>query len=125
VSLGTGCWRRIAIGGDAGLDVLATAILDAFKFDSDHLYRFNYKDRFGRTIEIDHPYLAGESDHELAENVKIGDIPLSEGTRIGFLFDFGDQWEFEIETERLNTGTANQRPQVLETHGEAPTQYGD
>ncbi len=56
VSLGAGCWRRIAIRGDAYLDELAATILDAFDFDSGHLYRFNYKDRFGRPIEVDHPY---------------------------------------------------------------------
>lgn len=123
ISLGADCWRRIAIRGDAHLDELAAALLSAFGFDQDHLYRFSYKDRFGRTIEIDHPYLAGESDHALADEVSIGDLPLSEGMRIGFLFDFGDQWEFTIQTERVNAEFALKRPQVLEKHGKAPKQY--
>ncbi len=61
VSLGAGCWRRIAIGGETDLDALADTILAAFDFDdTDHLYRFSYRDHFGGTIEIDHPDLAGD-----------------------------------------------------------------
>ena len=116
---------RIAIGGDAYLDELADMILDAFDFDSDHLYRFSYKDRFGCTVEIDHPYLAGESDNALADAVKIGEIPLIKGMRIKFLFDFGDQWKFAIQTESVDVGSVTKQPQVLEKHGKAPEQYGD
>jgi Plasmid pRiA4b ORF-3-like protein len=124
VSLGADCWRRIALRGESHLDELAATILDAFGFDQDHLYRFSYKDRFGRTIEIDHPYLAGDSDNALADDVKVGDIPLSKGMHIGFLFDFGDQWEFDIQTESVDFGRATKKPQVLEKHGKAPKQYG-
>ena len=125
VSLGADCWRRIAIGGETFLDELAAAILAAFDFDdTDHLYRFSYRDRFGRIIEIDHPYLEGESE-SVTDEVKVGDLPLSEGMRIGFLFDFGDDWRFDLLVERVNAGPASQEPQVLETHGTAPAQYED
>jgi len=123
VSLGVDCWRRIAIRGDACLDELAATILSSVGFDSDHLYSFSYKDRFGRTVEIDHPYLTGESDNALADDVKIGDLPLAEGMRIGFLFDFGDQWEFEIQTESVDAGPVSKKPRVLERHGKAPKQH--
>ncbi len=124
VSLGTKCWRLIAIRGDSCLDELAMAILDAFDFDSDHLYRFSYKDRFGRTFDVDHPYIARESDNALTDQVKVGDLPLYPGMGIDFLFDFGDQWEFKIRTERMNIEAVVDKPQVLETHGKAPEQYG-
>jgi hypothetical protein len=124
VALGAECWRRIAIPGDADLDQLATAILDAFRFDHDHLYRFSYRDRFGRTLDIDHPYLAGESEHALANAVKIGELPLAPGMRLDFLYDFGDQWEFALHTESVNAGLVIQKPRVLEKHGKAPKQYG-
>ncbi|MTW22570.1 IS1096 element passenger TnpR family protein [Allochromatium palmeri] len=125
VSLGAGCWRRIAIGGDAHLDALAATILTAFDFDdTDHLYRFSYQDRFGGTIAIDHPDLAGESDN-VADEVKVGDLSLCEGMRISFLFDFGDDWRFELLVERVNAESKSQEPQVLEVHGAAPVQYGD
>ncbi|MFZ0258017.1 MAG: hypothetical protein WAN46_20785 [Gammaproteobacteria bacterium] len=125
VSLGAACWRRIAIDGEAYLDELAATILDAFDFDSDHLYRFSYKDRFGCTIEIDHPYLEGDSDNALTDALKVGEIPLAKGMRLDFLFDFGDQWEFAIQTESVDFRPAVKQPQVLEKHGKAPKQYGD
>ena len=124
VALGAECWRRIAIPGDADLDRLATAILDAFHFDRDHLYCFSYRDRFGRTIDIDHPYLAGDSEHALADAVKIGELPLAPGMRLDFLFDFGDQWHFTLHTESIDAGPAIHKPRVLEKHGKAPKQYG-
>ena len=43
--------------------------------------------------------------------------------RIGFLFDFGDQWDFDIQTENMNADSMIGKPQVLERHGEAPEQY--
>jgi len=123
VSLGAGCWRRIAIGGDASLEELAATILDAFSFDPDHLYRFSYKDRFGRSVEIHHPYSAGDIDSASAAEVTVGDLPLYQGMRIGFLFDFGDRWDFDIQTENVNVDSMIAKPQVLERHGEAPEQY--
>jgi hypothetical protein len=43
--------------------------------------------------------------------------------RIGFLFDFGDRWDFDIQTEKMNVDSMIAIPQVLERHGEAPEQY--
>ena len=124
VALGAACWRRIAIPGDADLDQLAATILDAFHFDRDHLYRFSYRDRFGRTIDIDHPDLGGDAEHALADEVKVGELPLAPGMRLDFLFDFGDQWAFALHTESVNAGPALKKPRVLEKHGQAPEQYG-
>jgi hypothetical protein len=123
VSLGAGCWRRIAAPGESFLDGFASTILDAFDFDNDHLYRFSYKDPFGRTIEIDHPYMGGDSENPVSDEFKVGEIPLSEGMHIEFLFDFGDNWKFDIEVERVNAELSVEKPEVLETHGEAPPQY--
>ncbi|NEX19467.1 plasmid pRiA4b ORF-3 family protein [Thiorhodococcus mannitoliphagus] len=123
VSLGADCWRRIAIGGETDVDDLADTILAAFDFDdSDHLYRFSYQGRFGRTIAIDHPNLAGESEY-VADEIKVGDLALRAGMRIDFLFDFGDRWRFELTVEQVSDGPASQEPQLLEAHVRAPVQY--
>jgi len=60
----------------------------------------------------------------LAIEVEIGDLPLYQGMRIGFLFDFGDQWQFELKTEGVNIESTIGKPQVLEKHIKAPEQYG-
>ncbi len=124
VALRAGCWRRIAIPGEASLEELADLILQAFDFDEEHLYSFSYRDRFGRTCVIDHPYSADDFGHASADEVRVGDLPLCEGMAIDFLYDFGDEWLFRIQTERPDVDRSITKPRVLEEHGKAPEQYG-
>ncbi len=125
VSLGARCWRRIRCGGETDLAALASTILAAFDFDEDHLYRFSYQNRYGQRIEIDHPDLVGETDNAVADEVRIGELSLTEGQQIEFLFDFGDDWRFGILVERPEAGSVPPAPFILERHGEAPAQYGE
>jgi hypothetical protein len=129
VMFGKHCWRRIALPGACSLDAFATKILDAFDFDHDHLYRFTYQDRYGREVEIDHPYMAADPlmdfGNALADEVRIGDLPLAEGAHINFLYDFGAHWEFDIVAESLDARIPVEAPQLLESHGEAPQQYDE
>lgn len=120
VSLGP-IWRRIAIGGKQSLDQLASAILESVQFDSDHLYDFRYHNRFGKLERVNHPYM---DEGIFTTEVLIGELPLSVGQTMTFVFDYGDYWEFSllleaIEPKRVDTA------KILETHGEAPEQYPD
>ena len=54
---------------------------------------------------------------------KIGDLHLYEGQGFLYLFDFGDEWEFEVQVFKIIEGEENAKPQVLKEHGEAPDQY--
>ena len=41
-----------------------------------------------------------------------------------YLYDFGDQWEFDVKLERIDPVNRKiKKPVILETHGEAPEQY--
>jgi hypothetical protein len=43
-----------------------------------------------------------------------------------FVYDFGDNWRFKIELERIDPPNAKiKKPRVLESHGKAPQQYRD
>ena len=125
VSLGAHCWRRIRCGGETSIEALASTILIAFDFDEDHLYRFSYQNRYGQTVEIDHSDLVGDTDNAVADAVRVGALSLTEGQRIELLFDFGDAWTFGIFAERPAAGPVPPAPLILESHGEAPAQYGD
>lgn len=125
VSLKRDCWRRIAISGEAGFDELASAILAAFDFDEDHLYAFQFEDRLGRSAQILHASMYDEFDGELADEIKVGELGLIDGARMVFIFDFGDNWRFELVVEQLGGGPAPLVPQVLDIQGEAPPQYDD
>jgi hypothetical protein len=119
VSLGP-VWRRIAIGATQSLDDLAAIILDAVGFDRDHLYRFSYRNRFGFFQDINHPYL---DERPYTSEMLVGDVPLHVGQTMTYLFDFGDNWEFDVTLEQIDSGKTLEKPRIVETHGTSPEQY--
>ena len=123
VSLGKRVWRRIAIMGSDDFESLSDAILQAFAFDHDHLYRFTYRNRLGVPVDINHPYL---DEPPFTPEVQIGSIGLKPGATLTYLYDFGDNWDFEVELEAIDPVVPRIKgPIILETHGEAPEQYPD
>jgi hypothetical protein len=119
VSLGR-LWRRIAIPADQTLDALASTILDAVEFDQDHLYQFSYQNRFGVLENINHPYL---DEGPWTSEVLVGDVPLRIGQTMIYLYDFGDQWEFDVSLEQVDPDMVIEDPVILEAYGEPPEQY--
>ena len=116
-----GC-ARIAIPAHLTLDWLATAILDAYQFDYDHLYEFSYRDRTGRSYTVAHPAC---EDPPFTSDMKVGDLPLAPGNFMTFWYDFGDDWKFKVELADIQPPAPKQKePQILETKGKAPEQYG-
>lgn len=116
-----GAWRRIAVPANLKLSLLAELILNAFAFDYDHLYEFSYKDRFGRTVKVNHPYI---ETPPFANEVKVGDLTLPPGGRMTYVYDFGDNWKFDVHLERIESLNKKvNKPQLLESYGKAPQQY--
>lgn len=95
----------------------------------------------GRKVEVLHPFAEGGffSDEETlhTDQVKIGSLPLSEGSVMEYLFDFGDCWTFQVQLEiiepdlnQIQSKRAKKKQQapvgkILEVHGESPQQYPD
>lgn len=119
VSLGK-VWRRIEISAQHTLETLASTILSAFAFDHDHLYEFSYRDQFGAVETVSHPYM---DMPPFTPEVAIGDVPLSKGQSMTFLFDFGDRWEFGVKLEQIDPTRTKKRVGVIEEHGDPPEQY--
>jgi hypothetical protein len=115
-----GMWCRIAIPADHDLDSLASAILGAIEFDEDHLYLFSYKNRFGASDSIHHPYV---EEGPWTSEVSVGDLWLPEGHKMTFLYDFGDEWKFDVTLERIDRDMTLEEAVVLEIHGKPPKQY--
>jgi hypothetical protein len=120
VSVFKDVWRRIAIPGHFSLELLASAILSAFKFDDDHLHRFIYQTWLGTEESIYHPYM---DEDPFTSEVQVGDVPLNEGASMFFNFDFGDNWYFEVALEAIEDNPTVGEATILELHGEAPLQY--
>ncbi|MGR9052554.1 MAG: IS1096 element passenger TnpR family protein, partial [Gammaproteobacteria bacterium] len=105
------------------LDALAKSILNVFAFDDDHLYEFVYKNRYGLTERVVHPFVEG--DEPTTDQCRVGDLPLFEGMDFTFHFDFGDDWNFEMMVESLSTGGQDKYPEptLVEQRGKPPQQY--
>jgi hypothetical protein len=58
-----------------------------------------------------------------ASELRIGDVPLRVSQTMTFLFDFGDNWEFDVTLEQVDPEQVREEPRILERHGKAPDQY--
>jgi hypothetical protein len=122
VSLGK-VWRRIAMPARATLEDLARWILDSVDFDDDHLYEFIYRSRLGTEVRSGHPFC---EEGPVTTEVRLGELPLQPGQVMRFVFDFGDNWQFDVKLESIEpSGKKIKAPCILEQKGKAPQQYGD
>jgi hypothetical protein len=122
VSLGKP-WRRIAIPAESELDDLAECIIRAFEFDGDHLYGFQLVARDGHKIRVEHPYNDEAEMH--TDELTIGELPLHERQSMQFQYDYGTDWRFDVQLEKVEPQSAKvDEPTIVESRGRAPAEYG-
>ena len=123
VSLDKKTWRKISVSSDDVLDDLHNIIQVAFDFDDDHLYEFSFRNRFGMPQRVVHPIC----EEKFSTNeFEIKDLPLRVGDKMEYLFDFGDNWQFTIELEKIEPPNPKfKKAKILESHGTSPEQYPD
>ncbi|MBU3129827.1 plasmid pRiA4b ORF-3 family protein [Clostridium tagluense] len=120
VSLSKSLWRKIRMSHRNTFEDLHLAIQSAFNFDNDHLYDF-YIGGNRRTAKITY---AGNPQEGIVDDITIGEASLYKGQKIKYLFDFGDQWEFNIiVTDIDKNATLHIQPEVIESKGQSPEQY--
>ncbi len=112
-------WRRLTVPTQATWEELAQAILTAFQFDDGHLYEFRYPSHFGGYQQIFHPFL---EEAQNADEIRIGDLGLTQGCQLVFLYDYGDTWLFTLLLEQIEDKNIKQI-QTLAQQGDAPKQY--
>jgi hypothetical protein len=123
-------YRDIEIESDASLAALAEAIVDAFDFDMDHLYGF-YSKLTGNIYQslVKYEGFADADGGRTARSVKRNTVAQAftdVGSKLMFLYDYGDEWHFKVEVRALGEkDPAGRYPRMLATVGEAPAQYPD
>lgn len=121
VSLNKSIWRRIELSSDHTLLDLHVSIQHAYDFDDDHLYSF-FMDGDIRSDEKFTSPFDDQGPH--VDEVEIGELGLSVGQNILYLFDYGDMWRFRVELEEICTeGTKPGKPEIIESKGKSPEQY--
>ena len=124
-------YRAFEIADTSSLYALAQAIVRSFDFDFDHAFGF-YSNLKGNIYQSPVRYELfvdmGESDGE-AQSVKrtrVVEAFTSVGTKMRFLFDYGDGWEFLVElVERKPKEPKIKLPRLVKSVGKAPEQYPD
>jgi len=136
-------WRRIEVLGSQTLDDLHMAIQEAFDFDADHLYSFFMSGKAWNISDFEyyHPEadggppeanmrtlfsLIGGSKPEPrlpATTVRIESLNLKPKQKFLYLFDYGDEWHFEVEFLREGSPEEAFYPRIIDSRGEAPQQY--
>jgi hypothetical protein len=99
---------------------LHLAIQDAFNFDNDHLYEI-YIGGSRQTAKITYtgdPYKGVEND------VTMGEVDIYKGQKIKYIFNFRNQWEFDIiVTDIDKNAPIPMKPEIIGSKGKAPEQY--
>lgn len=120
-SLGKNLWRKIEMSAKHTLLDLHNAIQLAYEFEDDHLFCFFMDgeawsdERFASPYDDEGPYV---------DEAQMGELGLSKGQHILYLFDYGDEWRFDVVLEETRvTGSKPRKPKVIASKGKAPDQY--
>lgn len=120
-----GVHRTIEIGENDTLDHFHFAIQDAMGWGADHLYSFFMSgDAWDEESEYNLPDSNGEQGGRDATKTKIKSLKLKPGQKFLYLFDYGDNWEFDVKLLSINEDAPRDNyPKLVESEGRAPEQY--
>lgn len=122
VSLSGEVWRTIGLSGEHTLYHLHRAIQEAFRFDDDHLYAFYMDNRRWSEYCFNDPR---SEEGPFADEIKIRDLDLVVNQSFMYIFDFGDEWTFDIKLIEIQTDKPLiLQPKIIKKKGRSPDQYG-
>lgn len=115
---------------DHTLEDLAETILKSVKFDNDHC--FGFYDKLGRKGVAKEEYTLfadiGEESNPGDPGVKTTALldVFHPGKKLIFLFDYGDDWHFDVTCKSIEVTTSKfRKPKILNPKGKPPSQYED
>lgn len=109
-------WRRLLVSPGVRLDRLHRTIQAAMGWDDYHLWAFSAGgQRYGDgDVDVD-------VDERDGREVSLADLADQPGARIGYTYDFGDNWEHEIVVEAVALAEEGARyPVLLDGAGACP-----
>ena len=130
-SLKAKLYRQIEIESHRSLRDLAEAIIVAFDFDFDHAFGFYSKltgpyHQSPEQYELFADMEDTESDAQSVERTKVAQAFATAGKKMLFVFDYGDEWRFQVQLTALGEKTPKTRyPRLVAAEGNAPPQYPD
>lgn len=127
---GDGYEAAIAISGSINLYGLAEHIIDTIGFDFDHAFGFydNHRNPFKSTefYTLFADMEDVEDDGEPGVNRSFIEEAFEQGKRMRFLFDYGDEWHFDITCTNVEAAETKRKVRkILSETGQPPVQYPD
>lgn len=133
----TALWRDIAIGGNRTIEEFQTVLNDSVGLDQGHLWFFGSDQDYWRSDvlyrrpgEIDlapSPPLSGVDEYDAAEATMskvVRRLDLSEGDRLCYVYDYGDEWRFYGILKEIDESAPDDRePAVVKQKGDPIDQY--
>jgi Plasmid pRiA4b ORF-3-like protein len=122
-------YREIEIAGEASLYKLAEAINTVFGFDFDHAFGFydNLKNPYKSKTVYELFKDMGEPSVAHARSVKRSKVQEAfegDGKALAFLFDYGDEWLFQVKRLSAQPRDAPKTFwKLIKSVGDAPEQY--
>lgn len=115
------CSREILLSSEDTLEDLHYWIQEAFKFDNDHLYLFHVgKGMFKTTYCASEEF--AQANEMSAQDTRLSELPLRKGFCFEYLFDFGDNWWFDLKVKECVDGEPSKKG-IVKRSGKAPEQY--
>jgi hypothetical protein len=127
VSLYDFCTFEIAVSDQVNLHQLHHIIQKLVKFDDDHMYAFfpNGKESYSHgNYYSSHAEETGEG--KPSHLFCLGQLGLFVGQKILYLFDYGDNWKFQIDVLAIDPEAKPKKDyELLKSTGKPPKQYGN
>lgn len=116
-------WKAILeMRASSTLDELHLSIQNALNFSNDHLYEFYIADD-----EINQDRIRFDDEDEKVYTTTLESlVPLLEGNKLFYLFDYGDRWRFKVAINSKKTVFKEKKilyPRVVAEFGCRPVQY--
>jgi hypothetical protein len=124
-------YRDFEVRGSESLYNFAKAIVAAFDFDFDHAFGF-FAGTTGNIwrspvrYELFADMGVRDGAAKSVKRTKVEEAFPKPGSKMRFLFDYGDEWQFKVEVTAMRPHQAGTKyPRVVKAVGEAPSQYGE
>lgn len=133
----TSLWRDIVVGENRYLDEFQAVLNRAMGLDQDHLWFFgtdqdywNSAVEYKWAVEIEQStggLIRGGEEYDAGETTigqMASQLDLTEGDRICYLFDYGDEWRFYCILKDINEDEpGDTQPEVVKQKGDPVDQY--